>query len=442
MIGHAFDHTSFAFIASTAILIVVYAFIISEKINRAVIALIGAATVILVGLLDQDEAIRAIDFNTIGFLTGMMIVVAVAKKSGLFEFVAVKSAQLARGGAFGIMISMSLTTALLSSMLDNVTTVLLIVPVTFAICNHLKLPVYPYLFAQILASNIGGTATEIGDPPNILIGSATHLSFNHFLVHLGPIAALVMAVQLVINYAVWGRKLHTTAEHRASLMALDAKVEIKNKRMFRISVAMLALIIAAFALGEAFHIKSATIALCGGALMLLLDNLPYKAHKQNDNILKALNEVEWITIFFFIGLFVVVGAVEKGGLLGFLADWLTHTTGGDMKLTAIGILWVSAFASAIIDNIPFVATMIPLLKDMSPVFGGVTQMDPVWWSLALGACLGGNGTLIGASANLVVAGQAEKAGVRFSFLKFTAMAFPMMLISILISHVYIVWRYF
>jgi Na+/H+ antiporter NhaD/arsenite permease-like protein len=440
--SHIFVPTSFAFIASAAVLIGVYAFIISETVNRAVIALIGATLAILIGLLSQDEAIAAIDFNTIGFLAGMMIVVAVARKSGLFEFVAIKSAQIARGRAFGIMISMSLTTALLSAVLDNVTTVLLIVPVTFAICSHLKLPVYPYLFAQILASNIGGTATEIGDPPNILIGSATHLSFNHFLVHLGPVAALVMAVQLCINYLVWGRKLHTATEHRAELMALDARREIKDRRMFRISVIMLMLIIAAFALGEHFHIKSATIALLGGALMLLLDNLPYKAHKQNDNILRVLNEVEWITIFFFIGLFVVVGAVEKGGLIAYLADWLSHATGGDMKLTALSILWASAVASAVIDNIPFVATMIPLLKDMAPIFGGVTHMDPVWWSLALGACLGGNGTLIGASANLVVAGQAEKYGVRFGFVKFTLMAFPMMLISIAICHFYIIWRYF
>jgi Na+/H+ antiporter NhaD/arsenite permease-like protein len=440
--GHAFEGPNFVFFAATAVLIGVYALIITEKVNRAVAALLGGSFLVLIGVLNQKEAIAAIDFNTIGFLAGMMIVVTVARKSGLFEYLAIRAAQVTRGAPYGLMVSLSLVTAVLSACLDNVTTVLLIVPVTIAICGHLKLPVYPYLFTQILASNIGGTATEIGDPPNILIGSATHLTFNDFIVNLAPVVLIVLAAQTLINYIVWGRKLHTTPAARASLMALDAKKQIKNRRMFHTSAIMLVLIVAGFASESFLHLEAATIAIAGGALMLLFDNLPYDAHRQNKNVLGVMRDIEWVTIFFFIGLFIVVGGVEKAGLISYLAVQLTHATGGDLKLTATGILWISALASAIIDNIPFVATMIPLLKDLTPIFGGVVPMEPVWWSLALGACLGGNGTLIGASANLVVAGQAEKSGVRFSFVKFTLMALPMMLMSILVCNVYIMLRYF
>lgn len=431
-----------AFYTATIVLMAVYALIISEKVNRAVAALLGGAILVIAGVLNQDEAIRAIDFNTIGFLAGMMIVVGVARTSGLFEYLAIKAAQSARGNPAGILVSLSLITAILSAGLDNVTTVLLVVPVTMGICRHLRVPPYPFLFAEIFASNIGGAATEIGDPPNILIGSTTHLSFNDFLIHMAPVAVVVLIVQLGINHLIWGRRLKARPADKAAVMALCASKEIRDRRMFTISVVMLIAIIAAFAVGEMFHLHAGTIALFGAAVMLLLHNLPYKAHRQNENIVGVLKDVEWVTIFFFIGLFIVIGAVEKTGLITMLASALTHATGGDMKLTATGVLWLSALASAIIDNIPFVATMIPLLKDMAPTFGGVTHMEPVWWSLAFGACLGGNGTLIGASANLVVAGEAEKAGVNFRFRTFTLMALPMMLLSIAICQLYILWRYF
>jgi Na+/H+ antiporter NhaD/arsenite permease-like protein len=439
---HRYNVESFAFIASLATLLLVYLFIITEKVNRAVAALLGAALLVVMGVLSQDEAIAAVDFNTIGFLAGMMIVVGVARKSGLFEFIAVRAAQLVRGSPAGILAALALVTAVLSAGLDNVTTVLLIVPVTMAICSHLKVPPYPFLFAEILASNIGGTATLIGDPPNILIGSTTHLTFNQFIFNLMPVVGAILLGQLLLNHLIWGFRLKAGAAERAALMALDARTEIKNRRMFRWSLFAIAVILIAFILAEIFHLKAATIALLGAAAMLLIDNLPFKAHRQNENILGVLRDVEWITIFFFIGLFIVVGAVERSGVITYLAEQLTHATGGDLKLTAIGMLWLSAIASAIIDNIPFVATMIPLIKDMAPGFGGHLALDPVWWALALGACLGGNGTLIGASANLVVAGMAEKAGVRFSFLKFTLMSFPMMIASILVCHFYILWRYF
>jgi len=441
--AHSYNLESFAFIASLATLVLVYVFIISEKINRAVAALLGASLLVVMGVLSQDEAIAAVDFNTVGFLTGMMIVVGVARKSGLFEYIAVRSSQMVKGSPAGILAALSLVTAVLSAGLDNVTTVLLIVPVTMSICGRLKVTPYPFLFALIVASNIGGTATLIGDPPNILIGSATHLSFNQFIWNLAPVAVVILLAQMVLNHLIWGIRLRAHHGERAVLMALDAGEEIKNRRMFRWSLIVIVLMLAAFAVAEIVHLKAATIALFGGSIMLLIDNIPFKAHrKQNENILGVMKEVEWITIFFFIGLFVVVGAVERSGVIAWLAEQLTHATGGDLKRTAIGVLWLSAIASAIIDNIPFVATMIPLLKDIAHNFGGHAAIDPVWWSLALGACLGGNGTLIGASANLVVAGMAEKAGVRFSFLKFTLLGFPMMLGSVAICHFYILWRYF
>jgi Na+/H+ antiporter NhaD/arsenite permease-like protein len=256
------------------------------------------------------------------------------------------------------------------------------------------------------------------------------------------VVVVILILQIVLNHLIWGFRLRAQHAERAVLMGLDAHKEIKNRRMFRWSLIVIALVLAAFAAAEVVHLKAATIALLGGAFMLLLDNLPFKAHRQNENILGVLREVEWVTIFFFIGLFIVVGAVERSGVIAWLAEQLTHATGGDLKLTAIGVLWLSAIASAIIDNIPFVATMIPLLKNLAAGFGGQAAMDPVWWSLALGACLGGNGTLIGASANLVVAGMAEKAGMRFSFIKFTLLGFPMMLVSVVLCHFYILWRYF
>jgi Na+/H+ antiporter NhaD/arsenite permease-like protein len=433
---------SFPFIASLAVLVLVYLFVITEWINRAAVALLGAALLVVMGVLSQEQAIKAVDFNTVGFLAGMMIVLAVARKSGLFEYIAVRTAQIVKGSPAGILAALALVTAVLSAGLDNVTTVLLIAPVTLSICAHLKVPPYPFLFTQILASNIGGTATLIGDPPNILIGSATHLSFNDFVVHLAPLAAVVLVLQTVLNQLIWGKKLKASKEQRALLMGLDARKEIKNARMFRCSLLAIGAILAAFAAAEFVHLEAATIALLGAAVMLILDSLPYKAHRQHENILGVLKEVEWITIFFFIGLFVVVGAVEHAGVITWLAAHLTAATGGDLKLTATAVLWLSAVASAIIDNIPFVATMIPMIKDMAPGLGGHGAVDPVWWALALGACLGGNGSLVGASANLVVAGIAEKAGLRFSFLKFTLLAFPMMLGSVAVAQLYLWWRYF
>jgi Na+/H+ antiporter NhaD/arsenite permease-like protein len=427
---------------STCILAITYATIMSEKVNRAIIALVGAGVMVIVGVLDQEEAIKGVDFNTIGLLTGMMILVSISRRSGVFQYLAVWSAQAAKAHPVGILVLLQITTAVLSAFLDNVTTVLLIVPVTLAICATLKVPAYPYLFAEIFASNIGGTATLIGDPPNILIGSQAGLSFNEFVNHLTPVIIIVMIVQAVIIHLLWGKDLRASPEAEAAVMQMKAAESILDWQLLKQALAVLALVITAFVLARPLHLEPATIALFGAAVLMLLDNWAHHSEKAAHNIHATFGDVEWITIFFFIGLFVVVHGVDVGGLLNLLANKLVAATGGDMATAGYAILWASAVLSAIVDNIPFVATMIPLIKNMAPSFGGSEHIEPLWWCLSLGACLGGNGTLIGASANLTVAGIGDRNGVPFHFVTYTLYAFPMMLLSVAICHVYVWWRYF
>jgi len=445
MAGHAASHVYFGLDplwVSTCLLAITYAIIISEKVNRSIIALLGAGVMVLVGVLDQDEAIKGIDWNTIGLLTGMMILVSISRRSGMFEYVAVWSAKAARAHPAGILFLLQITTAVVSAFLDNVTTVLLIVPVTLAITRELEVPPYPYLFAEVFASNIGGTATLIGDPPNILIGSQVGLDFNAFVIHLTPVIIVVMAVQALMIHWLWGRELKATPEREARVMAMKAEDTIKDWLLLKQALVVLTVVIVAFVLARPLHLEPATIAMLGAAILMLLDNWAHHTEKASHNIHQTFGDVEWITIFFFIGLFIVVHGVEVGGLLKLLADHLVAATGGNMATTGYAILWASAFLSAIVDNIPFVATMIPLIKSMAPAFGGPDKIEPLWWCLSLGACLGGNGTLIGASANLTVAGIAERNGVPFRFLTYTYYAMPMMVVSVAISHVYVWWRYF
>jgi Na+/H+ antiporter NhaD/arsenite permease-like protein len=427
---------------ATCILAVTYAVIISEKINRAIVALIGACLMIVVGVLSQDEAIRGIDFNTIGLLTGMMILVSISRRSGVFEFVAIWTAQLAKAHPGGILLLLQIATAILSALLDNVTTVLLIVPVTLGIVRTLNVPAYPYLFAEIFASNIGGTATLIGDPPNILIGSLAGLDFNAFIIHLTPVVVVVMAVQAIMIHLLWGKDLKASADAEERVMALKPVEAIKDWLLLKQSIAVIGAVMIGFILARQLHLEPATVALFGAAILMMLDNWAHHSEKAAHNIHSTFGDVEWVTIFFFIGLFVVVHGVEVSGLLKLLADQLVAATGGSMAKTGYAILWSSAVLSAIVDNIPFVATMIPLIKNLAPAFGGADKIEPLWWCLSLGACLGGNGTLIGASANLTVAGIAERNGVPFKFLTYMLYAFPMMLVSIAICQVYVWLRYF
>ena len=427
---------------STCVLAITYATIMSEKVNRSIVALVGAGVMILAGVLDQDEAIKGIDWNTIGLLTGMMILVSISRRSGMFQYLAIWSAKAAKAHPAGILFILQITTAVLSAFLDNVTTVLLIVPVTLAICSTLKVPAYPYLFAEIFASNIGGTATLIGDPPNILIGSQVGLTFNDFVFHLTPVIVIVMVVQAVIIHFIWGKDLTASHDAEARVMAMNAADSILDWLLLKQSLAILRLVMIAFVVARPLHLEPATIAMLGAAMLMLLDNWTHQTEKAAHNIHQTFGDVEWITIFFFIGLFVVVHGVDASGLLNLLANKLVAATGGDMAHAGYAILWSSAVLSAIVDNIPFVATMIPLIKNMALAFGGADHIQPLWWCLSLGACLGGNGTLIGASANLTVAGIGDRNEVPFSFITYTLYAFPMMIVSVAICHVYVWWRYF
>lgn len=426
---------------AVVVLLATYVAIMTERLNRAIVALLGAVVVIASGLLTQEQAIAGIDFNTIGLLAGMMIIVAIARKSGVFEYLAIWAAKRAKGSPTGILAVLVVVTAVCSALLDNVTTVMLIVPVTLVICAQLKVPPYPFLLSQVLASNIGGTATLIGDPPNIIIGAQVGLSFNSFVFNLAPVIALILVIHTLAIHLFWGRKLRASQDARDRIMALDERKAISDKGLLIKSLIVIAGVLVSFIGARLIGLESGTIGMAGAAVLMLLDNAGKPAEKQNSNVTHVFNEVEWVTLFFFIGLFIVVRGVEHTGILETLAGHLLKATGGDLKATGLGILWSSALLSAVVDNIPFVATMIPMIKAMAPAFGGAEGLMPFWWALSLGACLGGNGTLIGASANLTVAGIAERNGIPFRFVTFTKHALPMMIVHIAVCHVYWMWRY-
>lgn len=425
-----------------SLFVLTYLLIITERLNRAIIAMTAAALMIIGGVLTQEAAIQGIDFNTIGLLTGMMIIVGVTRDSGVFQYLAIRSAKIVKGDPWGILVMLMFVTALLSALLDNVTTVLLIAPVTLLITDTLKISAYPYLFAEIFASNIGGTATLIGDPPNIMIGSATGLGYNDFLFNLAPIAIFILLMTVIPIYLIWGRHIKADQELINKVMMYREIDAIKDWKLLKKSLFVMVLVMFGFIVGHDYGYQPATIAMFGAALLLTLNCLPHDQEKQTSMVARSLADIEWITIFFFIGLFILVYGVETTGLLESLAHQVIQLTDGDKAVTAMSVLFVSAVASAIVDNIPFVATMIPLIKNMAVSFGGAEELLPIWWSLALGACLGGNGSLVGASANLIVAGFAERAGQPIRFLPFMLMAFPMMIASVCISSVYVYLRYF
>ncbi|HJV31957.1 MAG TPA: ArsB/NhaD family transporter [Bacillales bacterium] len=419
-------------IIAIGVFLVTYAFIVTEKIHRTIIAMTGGILMVLLGIIDQEKALHHIDFNTLGLLTGMMIIVAITAETGLFRYMAVWAAKKVKGDPLKILIALSIITAVGSAFLDNVTTVLLMVPVTFSITRQLRVNPIPFLITEIIASNVGGTSTLIGDPPNIMIGSAVkELTFMQFIYNLTAISFFILLVNIAILTFIYRKQLRTSDELKANLMDMDEKEEITDKKLLIKCLIALIFTIFGFFLHQLFHIESATVALAGAFLLLLLTGEKY--------LERAFTKVEWATIFFFIGLFVLVSGLIETGVISLLAEYSMNITGGDVKSTSILILWVSAIASAFIDNIPFVATMIPMIKDMGDM--GITNLEPLWWSLSLGACLGGNGTLIGASANVIVAGLAAKEGHHISFGKFLLIAFPLMLLSIAICTVYIYVRY-
>lgn len=428
---------------ATGILIAVYVVLISEKMNRAILAMLGASLMVIFGIINQEQALAGVDANTLALLIGMMVIVAITSKSGLFQYVAIKAAKTVKANPTGILIMLTLITAVFSALLDNVTTVLLIAPITLLITDALDTPVFPFFIAEILASNVGGTATLIGDPPNIIIGSAAGLSFNQFVMNLAPISAICLVVLTAIIYLM-NRKALARIPKSASerIMKFDESGAITDKRLMIKSLFVLGLVILGFTLGHGYGLQPGTSALAGSALLMLLAYWNQSAEQQSESVHHIFGEVEWVTILFFAGLFVIVAGVEHVGLLNIFAEKVLDLTEGDLMWTAFLIFWASGILSAILDNIPFVATMIPLIEATADTFGGPDQIEPLWWSLALGACLGGNGTLLGASANLTVAAFAEKAKQPIKFLAFMKIAFPIMLLTLAIANVYIWLRYF
>lgn len=423
-------------ILAVIIFLFTYAIIVSEKIQRTVIALFGALLMIICGILTQEGAIHHIDFNTIGLLAGMMIIVNITAETGLFNYLAVWSAKKVKADPIKLLLALSSLTALCSAFLDNVTTVLLTVPVTFMITAQLKLPVYPYLIAQILSANIGGTATLIGDPPNIMIGSAVKsMDFMAFLKELSVVCTIIFIITMGLIIFIYRKQLHTSPELREKIMQLDENIHIKSTRLLKRCLIVLFCTVFAFALHSVIHLESATIALMGACCLMLMSMA-----RRERTIAHILSRIEWLAIFFFAGLFILVSGLVETGVINLLAQKVIHLTAGNRLSTSMIILWVSSIASAFVDNIPFVATMIPLIKDLGAM--GMTHLDPLWWSLSLGACLGGNGTIVGASANVVVVSMAAKHGCKISFLEFMKVAFPLMLLSIAISTAYIYFRFF
>lgn len=419
-----------------------YLLLFTEKMNRAVVTMALAAILVMLGVLSQKSAISAIDFNTISLLVGMMIIISVAERSGMFQYVAIWGAKKVRAHPLGILVVLACVTGVFSAFLDNVTTVLLIVPVTMQITRKLEVNPYPYLLINIFASNIGGTATLIGDPPNILIGSALGLSFTDFLFHLAPVVLVIM-VALVLMFAhFWAESLVAPMKNRALVMSINEKDAITDFGLLYKSLGVLGAVIFGFTLAEHIGLANGFVALFGAAVMLLLYTFHLPHAQSDEKVEDVLNHVDWTTIFFFTGLFVIVGALEHTGFLQLVGNYLVEMTGGSIKMSVYVILGVSAVFSAMVDNIPFVATMIPTLKTMEEALGGREAMMPVWWALSLGACLGGNGTLIGASANVIVAGIAAREGHPISFLRFLIWSVPVMVMSVMIAGVFLYLEYF
>ena len=405
---------------------ITYIIIISEKINRTSIALVGAILMLLFNVINQENAIHHIDFNTLGLLVGMMIIVNIMKRTGVFEYVAIRAAKFAKGDPWKIIVTFAIITAVFSALLDNVTTILLIVPVTLVITDTLEMNPIPFLIPMILVANIGGTATLIGDPPNIMIGSAADLGFMDFILNLAPVAIVIFIITMLILSYTTKTSLKASEENKIRIMLLDESLAIRDMQLLKKSLIVLALTILGFAFHQVLGYESATVALAGAAILLLVSKLDPE---------DILLEVEWPTIFFFMALFVLVGSLQEVGIIDFLATKLLDVTNGNLFATAMLILWGSAIASAFLDNIPFVATMIPLLQSIAAI--STINILPLWWALALGACLGGNGTLVGASANVIVSGMLEKHGHKLSFTHYMKTGFPIMLVSIAIASIYL-----
>ncbi len=410
------------------IFLITYALIVTERVHRTIAALLGGVAIILVGVLDQDQAFQAIDWNVIFLLAGMMMIANVLRETGLFQWIAVQSVRLGKGNPYSIMIILVLVTAVTSALLDNVTIVILMAPVTLFIAASLGVSPLPFLIAEILASNIGGTATLVGDPPNILIGSAAGIDFVTFAANLAPIALIILIAFIGLTWLLFRKDLQAVKSGQSSIEAMDTSELITNRPLLSKSLIVMAGVVLGFLFHGALHLQPATIALAGATVLMLWGRI------DTDHVLQ---DIEWTTLFFFIGLFIVVEALVEVGIIEAVAQAALRLTGGNLQMTSMLLLWLSAVASGIVDNIPYTATMIPVVESL----GHSMPVEPLWWSLALGACLGGNATLVGAAANVVVANLAEKSGHPISFGLFLRYGAIVTFMSIVLASVYVWVRY-
>jgi len=415
-------------ILGLVIFVVSFVLISSEKINKTIIALLGAFLFIILGIIGQKAAFEEIDWNVIFLLIGMMVIVGITKETGVFQYAAIKTAKAVKGEPIRILILFSFLSAVFSAFLDNVTTVMILTPVIILVAVELGLSPIPFVISSAVASNIGGTATLIGDPPNIMIGSAANFGFTDFLVNLGPIVAVNFILLCLIIYLLFRKKLKVSIERRARIMEFDESRSIKDKKLLIKSMIVIGLVVGGFLIHDHVGLKPATIAMFGAALLMLIAG--------DEDVEHFFHEIEWGTIFFFIGLFILVGGLVELGIIEILSSAILSFTEGDITLTAELVIWLSGIMSAIVDNIPYVATMIPMVENMGHAVGS-TAVEPIWWSLALGSCFGGNGTMIGASANVVGAGIAGKNGYKISFLEFTKYSSFITLITLITTSFYV-----
>ena len=416
-------------IVAVAVFLIVILLIITERVHRTAAAMAGAMVLILTGVMSADKALSYIDFNTIGVLVGMMIFVAIVRRSGMFEYIAVRAAKAVHGDPWKIMVAFTLITAVLSAILDNVTTVLLVGPMSIAIARMLKIDPVPFLMGQILASNVGGTATLIGDPPNIMIGSAAHLSFMDFLDNTGFAVLFILVVLILLMKIVYEKKIELGTVDTGAIEKLDPSKSITNRALMKKGIIVLICVIVGFMFHDKLGIESSVIALTAAAVMLIIGR---------EDVNEAIQDVEWTTILFFMSLFVVVGGLTETGIIKELASKIIDATNGHPMVTMLVLLWASALLSSILDNIPFVATLIPLILAMQADGIDVTSF---WWAISLGACLGGNGTMIGASANVVLSDISTKHGYPITFKSYLKVGMPSMLLSIVISTVFLVVKF-
>jgi Na+/H+ antiporter NhaD/arsenite permease-like protein len=407
------------------VFIAALALIASERVDRTKVALLGATLVVLGGTLDQEHAIEAVDFNTIGLLVGMMIMVRVTETTGVYTWLAIRAGQLSRGRPLAVVLALALTTAVLSAFLDNVTTILLVVPITFLLADALDVNPVPLIIIEIIASNIGGTATLIGDPPNILIAGHTGLSFGAFIAHLAPIVLVTLAIVIPALYFAFRKQLQIAPEARDRVLALDGADSIEDRDEARRTVPILLLTILVFFIHKPLHLEPATVALAGAAVTLLVSR---------QSLHGTISSIEWLTLFFLIGLFVMVGALEETGALAEVAEGIASVTGGDRTAELLGIVWVSAIGSGLVDNIPFTAAMIPVVDTLG-------SDDAYWWALALGACFGGNATIIAAACNVAASGMAARAGYPIGFMYYLRYGLPATFVSLVLVTAYVMVRY-